>query len=163
MGIRPVKTGWLGAGMVVCLQQGADLHMVQLIPLPLTVSCFSKIQMGFTFLVPAHPGSPGKKPLHVCVCVFGLLEQKQGIRLVINRLWVQLSARKRKMRQGNSSGQVAHTHVLLSPSSIIWCREVQCRLKTSEDIGYTSSTVTVDRPSRSHVARDPLLTCCRDV
>jgi len=38
------------------------------------------------------------------------------------------------MRQGNSSGQVAHTHVLLSPSSIIWCREVQCRLKTSEDI-----------------------------
>ena len=67
MGIRPVKTGWLGAGMVVCQQRGADLHMAQLMPLPLTVSCFSKIQMGFTFLVPAHPGSPGKKPLHVCV------------------------------------------------------------------------------------------------
>jgi len=70
MGIRPVKTGWLGAGMVVCLQQGADLHMAQLIPLPLTVSCSSKIQIGFTFLVPAHPGSPGKKPLHVCVCIW---------------------------------------------------------------------------------------------
>jgi len=38
-------------------------------PLPLTVSCFSKIQIGFTFLVPAHPGSPGKGPLNVCVCV----------------------------------------------------------------------------------------------
>jgi len=37
------------------------LHMAQLMPLPLTVSCFSKIQIGFTFLVPAHPGSPGKK------------------------------------------------------------------------------------------------------
>jgi len=39
------------------LEQGADLDMAQLMPLPLTVSCFSKIQIGFTFLVPAHPGS----------------------------------------------------------------------------------------------------------
>jgi len=38
-------------------------------PLPLTVSCFSKIQIGFTFLVPANPGSPGKGPLNGCVCV----------------------------------------------------------------------------------------------
>ena len=44
--------------MVICLEQGADLHTAQLMPLPLTVSCFSKIQIGFTFLVPAHPGSP---------------------------------------------------------------------------------------------------------
>ena len=47
--------------MVVCLERGADLHMAQLMPLPLTVSCFSKIQIGFTFLVPAHPGCPGKE------------------------------------------------------------------------------------------------------
>ena len=46
--------------MVVCLEGGADLHMAQLMPLPLTVSCSSKIQIGFTFLVPAHPGSPGQ-------------------------------------------------------------------------------------------------------
>jgi len=48
------------------------LHMAQLMPLPLTVSCFSKIQIGSTFLVPAHPGSPGKravKRMCVCVCV----------------------------------------------------------------------------------------------
>ena len=58
--------------MVICLQQGADLHMAQLMQLPLTVSCFSKIQIGFrpTFLVPAHPGSPGKRAVkRVCVCV----------------------------------------------------------------------------------------------
>ena len=56
--------------MVICLEQGADLHMAQLMPLPLTVSCFSKIQIGFTFLVPAHPGSPGKRAVkRVCVCV----------------------------------------------------------------------------------------------
>ena len=45
------------------------MHMAQLMPLPLTVSCFIKIQIGFTFLVPAHLGSPGKGPLNVCVCV----------------------------------------------------------------------------------------------
>jgi len=55
--------------MVICLELGADLHMAQLMPMPLTVSCFSKIQIGFTFLVPAHPGSPEKRPLNVCVCV----------------------------------------------------------------------------------------------
>ena len=54
--------------MVICLEQGADLHMAQLMPLSLTVSCFSKIQIGFTFLVPAHPGSPGKGAVKL-VCV----------------------------------------------------------------------------------------------
>ena len=44
--------------------------MVQLMPLPPTVSCFSKIQIGFTFLVPAHSGSPGQRAVkRVCVCV----------------------------------------------------------------------------------------------
>jgi len=37
--------------MDICLERGADLHMAQLIPLPLTVSCFSKIQIGLAFLV----------------------------------------------------------------------------------------------------------------
>jgi len=59
-----------GAGMVICLERVADLHMSQLMPLPLTVSCFSKIQIGFTFLVPAHLGSPGKRAVKwVCVCI----------------------------------------------------------------------------------------------
>ena len=62
------KTEWWGAGRVVCLKWVADLHMAQLMPLLLTISCFSKIQIGFTFLVPAHPGSHGKGPLNVCVC-----------------------------------------------------------------------------------------------
>jgi len=58
--------------VVICLERGADLHMAQLLPLPLTVSCYSKIQIGFTFLVPAYPGSPGKRAVKrgcVCVCV----------------------------------------------------------------------------------------------
>jgi len=48
-GIQPVKTEWWGTGMVICLERDADLHMAQLMPVPLTVSCFSKIQIGFTF------------------------------------------------------------------------------------------------------------------
>jgi len=56
--------------MVICLAQGANLHMAQLMPLPLAVSCFSKIQIDFAFLVPAHPGSPGQRAVKwVCVCV----------------------------------------------------------------------------------------------
>jgi len=59
---------WWDAGMVICLERGAGLLMAQLMPLPLTVSCFSKILIGFTFLVPAHPGSPGKRAVkRVCV------------------------------------------------------------------------------------------------
>jgi len=68
-GIRPVKKQWWGAGVVISLERGADLHMAQLMPQPLTVSCFSKIQIGFTFLVLAQPGSPGKRAVK-WVCVF---------------------------------------------------------------------------------------------
>jgi len=61
--------------VVICLERDADLHMAQPMPLSLTVSCFSKIQIGFTFLVPTHPGSPRKravKQVCVCVCVIDL-------------------------------------------------------------------------------------------
>jgi len=60
------KTEW----WVICLERDADLHMSQLMPLQLTASCCSKIQIGFSFLVPAHPGRPGKRAVkRVCVCV----------------------------------------------------------------------------------------------
>ena len=68
--IWPVKNWVGGAGVVICLEQGADLHMAQLMPLSLTVSCSSKIQISFTFLIPANPRSPGKRAVkRVCVCV----------------------------------------------------------------------------------------------
>ena len=66
----------MGKSVVSCFfetQSGARCRLAygQLMPLPLTVSCFSEIQIGFTFLVLAHPGSPGKGPLNGCVCVLG--------------------------------------------------------------------------------------------
>ena len=57
-----------------CLGWGGDLHTAHLMPLPLTVSCFSKIQIGFTFLVLAHPGSHGQRAIKwVCVCVLSCM------------------------------------------------------------------------------------------
>ena len=74
-GIWPVKSWVVGCCCGICLERDADLHMAQLMPLPLIVSCFSKIQIGFTFLVPAHLGSPGQrtvKQMRVCVCSYRL-------------------------------------------------------------------------------------------
>jgi len=58
--------------VVICLERGADLHMAQLMPLPLAVSCFSKSRLILLFVVPAYPGiySPGQRAVkRVCVCV----------------------------------------------------------------------------------------------
>jgi len=64
--------------VVICLERGANLHMAHLMPLPLTISCFSKIQIDFTFLVPAHPVVPEKGPLNGCVCVMVLKGKVKG-------------------------------------------------------------------------------------
>ena len=100
------KTEWWGAGVVICLERGADLHMAQLMPLPLTVSCFSEIQIGFTFLVPAHPGSPEKRAVKR-VCVFMEIgEFHVGSTLhaaVVEFLFVSLSVLLLK-------GEVCHNH-----------------------------------------------------
>jgi len=54
---HPACKNWRGAGVVICLERGADLYMAQLMPLPLTVSCCSKIHIGFTYL--SGTGLPG--------------------------------------------------------------------------------------------------------
>jgi len=69
--------------VVICLELGADLHMAQLMPLPLPISCFIKIQIGYTFLVPAHTGSPGKRAVKwVRVCVCCTVDARQQMRAV---------------------------------------------------------------------------------
>jgi len=55
--------------MVICLEQGADLHMAQLMPLPLTVSYFSKIQIGLPFWYRLNQVVLDKGLLNGCVCV----------------------------------------------------------------------------------------------
>jgi len=73
--------------VVICLERVADLHMAQLMPLPLTLSSFSKIQTGFTFLVPAHLGSPGKGAVkRVCVCVCVRWDDARGMGSPLKRM-----------------------------------------------------------------------------
>ena len=73
-----------------CLERGADLHMAQLMTLPLTVSCSSKIQIGFTFLVPAHLGSPGHRAVKRMYVkrVYVALENYYG--LILSKCRLQL-------------------------------------------------------------------------
>jgi len=76
--------------MVICLERGADLHMAQLMPLPLTVSCFSRIQIGFTFLVPAYPGSPGQRAVkRVRVCYVSNIGK--GLHISTVSIWINSS------------------------------------------------------------------------
>ena len=71
--------------MVICLERCADLDVSQLMPLPLTVSCFSNIQVGFTFLVLAHLGSPGHRAVKR-VCVLYLI-----VWTIMSRLYISAS------------------------------------------------------------------------
>jgi len=84
-GIRPVKN-WVMGCWHGCLGRGADLHIAQQMPLPLTVSCSSKsrlvlpflvlpfLVLPFWYLLSTHPSNPGQIPEEqwngcVCVCV----------------------------------------------------------------------------------------------
>ena len=71
--------------MVICLEQGADLHVAQLMPLPLTVSCVSKIQIGVTFLVPAYTSSPEKGPLNGCLLLLLLYITNSILQYSVNK------------------------------------------------------------------------------
>jgi len=77
--------------VVICLERGEDLHMAQLMPLPLTVSCSSKIQIGFTYLVPANLGSPRQRAVkRLCVCLFiGIIFTIHFIGIVLKILLVR--------------------------------------------------------------------------
>jgi len=98
---------WWGAGVVICLERGADLHMFQLMPLPLTVSCFSKIQTGFAFLVPAHLGSPRKMAVkRVCVYVRPLVVFIVGV--CVTR---DVTPRSLQTRINRSSCLLVYRHV----------------------------------------------------
>ena len=126
--------------MVICLEQGADLHMAQLIPLPLTVSCFSKTQIGFTFLVPAHPGSPGKRAVkRVCkrVCVLPKQYPFSALMLLFGRQEGHPACKKLSLcSRGHLSG--ARCRLAYGPAD---ATATHCRLlRQNPDWFYLSGT-----------------------
>ena len=147
--------------MVICLERDADLHMAQLMPLPLTVSCFSKIQIGFTFLVPAHQGSPGKsavKRVCVCVCTYLLTcERYFAVRVHTDRAVTRLT-------NGSSSGRLVCTTTTGTPRS-----SVASTMSPWFDVGSSShartSRVILNwchapvEPGRRWIGRRPII--CR--
>jgi len=119
----------------ICLERGADLHTAQLMPLPLTVSCFSKIQIGFTFLVPAHTGSPGQRAVkRVCVCVWPQQNLTDGT--------------VAKNNDQNNDSAVADGPARRAPSSASYCRQVdgQCDKLTADRRKYCKLSSADDGP-----------------
>ena len=84
------KTEWWSAGVVVCLERGADLHMAQLMPLLLTISYFSDIQIALPFWYRLTWVLPEKGPLNGCVCVYNMPNTTN--RLLTLFAWIQYSA-----------------------------------------------------------------------
>jgi len=102
----------------LCLERGADLRTAQLMPLPLTVSCFRKIQIGFTFLVSAHLGSPGQRPDRMYVCMRQWELWVFGCRVVLwsmeGRVLKQLTTLRMSLHSASSIGLCLRTFPTLS-------------------------------------------------
>jgi len=127
-GIRPVKKlEWWGAVVVICLERGADLHMAQLMPQPLTVSCFSKTQIGFTFLALAHLGSPGKRAVNGCVCVMTL-----GLRTCNLLVWLVTDAAVQGLRNVQVSVRPSVFPVGSRRLSVHICRRCQSAVASGQ-------------------------------
>ena len=106
--------------MVICLQRGADLHTAQRMPLPLTVSCFSKIQISFTFLILAHPGSPGKRAVkRVCVCVCWEREEHLDNELYPATASYQYMLTVKSMTTDRMSRNTTETCTVMVPSTAV--------------------------------------------
>jgi len=106
--------------MVICLERYADLHTAQLMPLPLTDSCFSKIQIGFTFLVPAYPGSLGKtavKRVCVCVCVCVCIPMRPFTMEFANSSSVQVTCCEQAFKQFIVLPKMNREHTVTARSS----------------------------------------------
>ena len=139
--------------MVICLERGADMHMSQLMPLPLTVSCFSKIQIGFTFLVPAHPGSPGQtavKRVCVCVCVCALVEYcvfvSRTLWWTVMKLWCTYSTVDRRRDTVSNKpnwGNQLYSHKL----------QLQSKKKTKENERHDIQRVRCIRTMNDGIAK----------
>ena len=92
-GIWPVKNEWWGAGMVICLERGADLHTAQLMPLPLTVSCLKSIKsrLVLPFWYRLTWVVLDKRPLNGCVCNKFRKCHHPGINVLFNNNYSLLS------------------------------------------------------------------------
>jgi len=143
--------------MVIFLEQGADLHMAQLMPLPLTVSCFSKIQTCFTFLILAHLCSPGKGAVgrvYVCmlcqnlyllqwtfvvtVCWCSSRLPYQSNSRVISHSFVRLIVERTTSRKHGTPKPVPPPTAAQFPRYLITCFTLIFCLQCSDTVGWAA-------------------------
>jgi len=135
-----------GASVVTCLGRGTDLHMAQLIPLPVTVPEI-QIGLGFTFLVSAHLGSPGQNPEShkmVVVVVHGAL-LRIGLCVICTINYLVLVNRKGsnmdaiKLLHFSSNCHVAKFHPLyVTFAGVLLALQPMCILHAVFDVVLTS-------------------------
>ena len=166
------KLEWWGAGVVICLERDADMHMAQLMPLPLTVSCFSKIQIVFTFLVPAHLGSPGKRAVKR-VCVNWVIRQlmkcyyRSVVYYVLKKTHVCFDGRCAVLLVQSSAEPVWCQLLLWWRLHCVWSTLIQC-LHWLHAVSHSVVMIRVANSAVSHPVGfvwDPVpqenLACCR--
>ena len=130
------KTEWWGASIVICLERCADLHMAQLMPLPFTVSCFSKIQIGFTFLVPTHLGSPVQRAIkrvcvYQCLCRSNIrpIHNPHKLNLDLNRNTKNIKIIKIAIKNANLCGKICDMCILLKyAKNVATCKICRSRI-----------------------------------
>ena len=145
--------------MVICLEWGADLHMAQLMPLPLTVSCFSEIQIGCTFVVLAHPVSPRKRAVKqecVCVCFQSSCSTDRQTHMIVTMVtradvWMGVCACTAN-RQRNDSAAEHHQQAAEFGHAAAWWNSGENQLRTephswrlSRTTGHISTNALVQR------------------
>jgi len=108
--------------VLICLERGADLHMAQLMLLPLTDSRVSKIQIGFSFLVPAHPGSPRQRAIKwVCVCVNECFIHQ-------HRYYTVKTVKSRAVSTGQKGSKSTYNCPVKTISALLTCRRKTCKV-----------------------------------
>jgi len=133
--------------MVIYLERSADLHTAQLIPLPLTVSSFSKIQIGFTILVPAHPGSPGQRAVkRVCVCVW-YVPPNYGTHAAEHR-WKKLSLAADAWVKGHRELCANCAYIILCQSHVSW-HTSERHSHNTQTTKYCKTTTTLSQQAAS--------------
>ena len=134
-GIRPVKNWVVGCwhGNLSWARCRLAMHMAQLMPLLLTVFCFSEIQVDFIFLVPGSLGQRAVKRMCMCVRVkFQFCWNKTVLTVTLNCRWCWRNYSK-----------VSYLTIVLFANMQLFWRKRRCRGKYSIVCTYRSEMLLV--------------------
>ena len=133
--------------------------MAQLMPLPLTVSCFSKMQIGFTFLVPAHPGSLGQRAIKqvcVCVCVTVCNYYQPASTSQQQQQWRQCTTVRTTVHDNLFTSTYTHSHSDPVCTCYLWSNTLAAIVCTSSQCANTVKLARHSMQCAAQTIRHPL-------